>query len=58
MLSALVLLSSMSFTFGMHFCMGQLESIALFSGVEPCEMATQNHLVPRISMIRIVNTSK
>ncbi len=25
----------------MHFCMGQLESIALFSGVEPCEMATQ-----------------
>jgi hypothetical protein len=41
MLSALVLLSSTSFTFGMHFCMGQLESIALFSGAEPCEMATQ-----------------
>lgn len=41
MLSALVLLSSMSFTFGMHFCMGQLESIALFSGVDPCEMAQQ-----------------
>jgi hypothetical protein len=37
----LVLLSSTSFTFGMHFCMGQLESIALFSGAEPCEMATQ-----------------
>ncbi|MGK7391507.1 MAG: HYC_CC_PP family protein [Candidatus Cyclobacteriaceae bacterium M2_1C_046] len=41
MLSALVLLNSMSFTFSMHFCMGQLESIALFSGAEPCEMATQ-----------------
>jgi hypothetical protein len=41
MLSALKLLSSTSFTFGMHFCMGQLESIALFAGAEPCEMAQQ-----------------
>jgi len=41
MLSALVLLSSTSFTFGMHFCMGQLENIAFFSGAEPCEMVTQ-----------------
>ncbi|WP_439487822.1 HYC_CC_PP family protein [Algoriphagus sp.] len=41
LLSALVLLSSTSFTFGMHFCMGQLQSIAFFSEAEPCEMATQ-----------------
>lgn len=41
MLSALVLLSSTSFTLGMHFCMGQLENIAFFSGAEPCEMVTQ-----------------
>ncbi|MEQ8682450.1 MAG: hypothetical protein RID25_21980 [Cyclobacteriaceae bacterium] len=41
LLSILVLLSSTSFTFGMHFCMGQLESIALFSGAEPCEMVAQ-----------------
>lgn len=37
----LVLLSSTSLTFGIHFCMGQLESIALFSDAEPCEMAKQ-----------------
>lgn len=41
MLSALVLLSSTSFTFGIHFCMGRLESIALLAGAEPCEMAQQ-----------------
>ncbi len=41
MLSALVLLSSTSFTFGIHFCMGQLESIAFFSSADPCEMAQQ-----------------
>ena len=37
----LVLLSSVSFTFGMHFCMGQLQSFALFSGAEPCEMTQE-----------------
>lgn len=41
LLSLLVLLSSTSFTFNMHFCMGQLESVALFSDVDPCEMAQQ-----------------
>ncbi|WP_416377301.1 HYC_CC_PP family protein [Algoriphagus sp. C2-6-M1] len=38
LLSILVLLSSTSLTFGMHFCMGQLESIALFSEAKPCDM--------------------
>lgn len=41
LLSLLVLLSSTSFTFSMHFCMGQLESIALFSGAESCAMVKQ-----------------
>ncbi len=41
MLSLLVLLSSTNFTLGMHFCMGQLESVALFSDPDPCEMAPQ-----------------
>ncbi len=41
LLSILVLLCSTSFTFSMHFCMGQLESIVLFSTAEPCEMATK-----------------
>ncbi len=41
LLSMLVLFSSTSFTFSMHFCMGQLESIALFQQAKPCEMVTQ-----------------
>ena len=41
LLSMLVLFSSMSFNFSMHFCMGQLESIALFQQAKPCEMVTQ-----------------
>jgi len=39
--STLVLFSSMSFTLGMHFCMGQLQSIALFSEAESCEGAPE-----------------
>ncbi len=41
LLSLLVLLSSTSFTLGMHFCLGRLESISFFSEAEPCEMARQ-----------------
>ncbi len=38
MLSALVLLNSTSFAFGLHFCMGQLQNVALFGGADPCGM--------------------
>tara|TARA_Y100000114_G_scaffold156218_1_gene182685 strand:- start:12289 stop:12723 length:435 start_codon:yes stop_codon:yes gene_type:complete len=37
LLSALMLLSSTSYTFGMHFCMGELESIAIFSEAGHCD---------------------
>lgn len=34
----LVLLSSTSFMVGLHFCMGEIQEIALFSKAEGCEM--------------------
>lgn len=36
LLAFLVLLSSTSFLVGMHFCMGEVRSIALFSKAEEC----------------------
>src|SRR5690606_38539851 len=41
LLSVLVLLSSTNVTFAMHYCMGELESIALFSEAGTCDMAKQ-----------------
>jgi hypothetical protein len=37
LLALLVLVSSTSFTVGMHFCMGKVKSIALFTKAEVCE---------------------
>lgn len=37
-LAALVLVSSTSFTVGIHFCMGKAKDIALFSEAAQCEM--------------------
>jgi len=34
----LVLVSSTSFTVGMHFCMGEIQDITMSSKVEACEM--------------------
>lgn len=41
LLSMLVLLGSTSFTFNMHFCMEQIESIAFFKDAKACEMMTK-----------------
>lgn len=38
LLASLVLVSSTSFTIGMHFCMGEVKNIALFSKADGCEM--------------------
>lgn len=38
-MSALVLLGSSSFAVVMHFCMGELEAVALFSEASHCDMA-------------------
>lgn len=37
-----VLLSSLSFNIGMHFCGDQLQSLALFEKAQPCEHAKPN----------------
>jgi hypothetical protein len=37
LLALLVLVSSTSFMIGMHFCMGEVQSIALFSKADSCE---------------------
>lgn len=47
LLSLLVLLSSTSFTFNMHFCMGEMKSIALFSSASPCQKKNQRPPCPR-----------
>ena len=41
LLSMLVLLGSTSFTVSMHFCMEQMESIAIFNDAQECDMMTQ-----------------
>lgn len=38
-----VLLSSMSFNIGLHFCEEELQSLALFSRATPCEHALADH---------------
>ncbi len=42
LLSLLVLLSSTSFTFNMHFCMGQLKSIAVLSNAKACDLEVKS----------------
>ncbi len=41
LLSMLVLFGSTSFTLSMHFCMEQLESIALYNNATECDMMTK-----------------
>jgi hypothetical protein len=38
LLALLVLISSTSFMVGMHFCMGEVQNIALFTKADGCEM--------------------
>lgn len=38
LLATLILVSSTSFTVGMHLCMGEVQDIAIFSKAEACEM--------------------
>jgi hypothetical protein len=37
-LAILVMLSSTSFMIGMHFCMGEVQDVALFTKADACEM--------------------
>ena len=51
MLAILVLVSSTSFMVGMHFCMGEVENIALFNKADSCQKekalpACHKHLKP------------
>jgi len=51
LLAILVLVSSSSFMVGIHFCMGELQQIALFGKAESCQMqkalpACHQHLKP------------
>jgi hypothetical protein len=40
MLALLVLVSSTSFMVGLHFCMGEVKSVSLFSKADQCRKAT------------------
>ena len=51
LLAVLVLVSSTSFTVGMHFCMGEVKNIALFGKAESCQRekalpACHKHMKP------------
>lgn len=51
MLASLVMISSTSFMVGMHFCMGEVQNIALFGKAESCQKekalpACHKHMKP------------